>query len=59
LFIKDFADMRNLYMLGVMDGHGVFGHTVSQFVKLNLPIILAGLTKGASKHEMSLMAGRI
>jgi serine/threonine protein phosphatase PrpC len=51
--------MKNLYMLGVMDGHGVYGHTVSQFVKLNLPRILAGLTKGASKHEMSLMAGRI
>lgn len=36
-------------MLGVMDGHGVFGHTVSQFARTNLPIILNGLIKGGFK----------
>jgi serine/threonine protein phosphatase PrpC len=30
---KDLAGMQNLWMIGVMDGHGVNGHQVSAFVK--------------------------
>ena len=59
LVIKDFAGFKELYMLGVMDGHGVFGHTVSQFTRTNLPIILNGLIKGGFKSEMALVAGKI
>ncbi len=59
LVIKDFAGFKELYMLGVMDGHGVFGHTVSQFTRTNLPIILNGLIKGGLKSEMALAAGKI
>jgi serine/threonine protein phosphatase PrpC len=59
LVIKDFAGFKELYMLGVMDGHGVFGHTVSQFTRTNLPIILNGLIKGGFKSEMALAAGKI
>jgi serine/threonine protein phosphatase PrpC len=59
LVLKDFAGFKDLYMLGVMDGHGVFGHTVSQFTRTNLPIILNGLVKGNFRSEMSLAAGKI
>ncbi len=34
LILKDFASIKNLWMLGVMDGHGVNGHSVSQYVKV-------------------------
>jgi serine/threonine protein phosphatase PrpC len=59
LVLRDFAGIKDLYMIGVMDGHGVFGHTVSAFSKTNLPIILAGLIKGATKSEMTLVGGKI
>lgn len=29
LILKDFASINKLWMLGVMDGHGVNGHYVS------------------------------
>jgi serine/threonine protein phosphatase PrpC len=51
---KDFANMKDLYMIGVMDGHGVFGHNVSQFVKVNLPLILQNLIKGVPRSELAL-----
>jgi serine/threonine protein phosphatase PrpC len=35
-------------MLGVMDGHGVNGHNVSQYVKQQLPAILQNLIAGQS-----------
>ena len=38
--LKDFAGIKDLWMLGVMDGHGVNGHNVSQYVKTNLPLML-------------------
>jgi len=34
LIQKDFSGMKNIWMLGVMDGHGVNGHLASQFVKI-------------------------
>ena len=46
-------------MIGVMDGHGVFGHTVSQFTRVNLPLILNGLIKGSFKTEMALTGGKV
>jgi serine/threonine protein phosphatase PrpC len=33
LILKDFAGIENLWMMGVMDGHGVNGHLVSNYVK--------------------------
>lgn len=51
--------MKDLHMVGVMDGHGVFGHNVSQFVKMNLPIILQGLVRGSSKSDMQLLNGKV
>lgn len=32
---KDFADIRGLWLAGVMDGHGLQGHLVSLFCKKN------------------------
>lgn len=37
---KDFSGIKNLWMMGVCDGHGLQGHLVSNFVKINLPKIL-------------------
>ena len=39
LFKIKFEDL-NLYFYGVCDGHGLYGHLVSNFIKNNLPIIL-------------------
>jgi serine/threonine protein phosphatase PrpC len=39
ILLKDFAGIQKCWMIGVMDGHGVNGHTVSHFVKQNLPSI--------------------
>jgi serine/threonine protein phosphatase PrpC len=38
--------MKNIWMLGVMDGHGVNGHHASQYVKTHLPLILQNLISG-------------
>ena len=34
------AEKTNVSMFGVMDGHGEFGHNVSQFVQDKLPVYL-------------------
>jgi len=39
LFKVNYEDL-NLYFYGVCDGHGSYGHLVSNFIKSNLPIIL-------------------
>ena len=36
--IKDFTNIKNLWFMGVCDGHGVNGHKVSEHVKKMLPI---------------------
>ena len=38
-------------MMGVCDGHGIHGHLVSNFVKVNLPKILADLIKNGNKNN--------
>ena len=35
--VKDLGGVRGLWMLGVMDGHGLNGHLVSDLVKKQLP----------------------
>lgn len=40
---NDFAGIKNLWMMGVCDGHGAHGHLVSNFVKQNMPKILSDL----------------
>ena len=40
MIMKDFAGIKNCWMSGVFDGHGVNGHFVSDFVKKTLPIAL-------------------
>ena len=52
IYSKDFAGIKNLWMLGVMDGHGVNGHQVSAFVKTNMPLILQHLLKGATASDL-------
>ena len=52
VYQKDFGGIKNLWMLGVMDGHGVNGHQVSAFVKNSLPVILQHLMKGASPSDI-------
>ena len=37
---KNFADSKNQNFLGIMDGHGLLGHDVSNFVKQRLPILI-------------------
>ena len=39
LFKVKYEDL-NLFFYGVCDGHGPYGHLVSQFIKMNLPMIL-------------------
>jgi hypothetical protein len=37
-FIHDnFANTRNLYIFGVLDGHGTYGHNVSHLLKESIP----------------------
>jgi len=40
-----------MWMMGVCDGHGIHGHLVSNFVKVNLPKILADLIKNGNKNN--------
>lgn len=40
LAINNFANCKNQLFLSVMDGHGIYGHEVSGFVKRNLPIFI-------------------
>ena len=35
--MKDFANIRNNWLFGVCDGHGVNGHFASDFIKQSLP----------------------
>ena len=46
MVIKDYNQISNLWLLGVMDGHGINGHNVSQFVQAQLPAIMGGLLAG-------------
>jgi serine/threonine protein phosphatase PrpC len=39
--------------MGVCDGHGVVGHLVSNFVKINLPKILSNMILGKKDVESS------
>ncbi|CAG9333789.1 unnamed protein product [Blepharisma stoltei] len=39
---SDFANTHNQFLLSVMDGHGIFGHKVSAFVKKTLPLRIEG-----------------
>ena len=59
VYQKDFAGMKNLWMLGVMDGHGVNGHQCSAFVKASLPAILQHLIKGASTSDLAYHNNKI
>jgi hypothetical protein len=38
--IQNYAQCKNQTLLGVMDGHGIFGHEVSSFVKKQLPLLI-------------------
>jgi hypothetical protein len=52
--IKDFAGVPLLWMIGVMDGHGVNGHHVSQYVKRELPLILTNLMEGKTPEQATI-----
>ena len=43
IVLNNFANIRDHWMMGVCDGHGLQGHLVSNFVKVNLPKILQNL----------------
>jgi hypothetical protein len=34
---ESFANTRNLYIFGVLDGHGTYGHNVSNLLKESIP----------------------
>lgn len=38
--IRNFANSKDQCLLGVMDGHGLFGHQVSGFIKKHLPNLI-------------------
>jgi len=44
--------MKGLWAFGVMDGHGIQGHIVSQYVKQQLPLILNKMLKGTAMDDM-------
>lgn len=44
--------MKGLWAFGVMDGHGIQGHLVSQYVKQQLPLIMTKMLKGTGIDEM-------
>jgi serine/threonine protein phosphatase PrpC len=37
MVVKDLSGVKGLWLFGVMDGHGINGHLVSDFVKKQLP----------------------
>lgn len=37
IVIKNFANIQNVWYLGIFDGHGINGHNVSNFIKQNIP----------------------
>jgi serine/threonine protein phosphatase PrpC len=49
--VKDLAGVKGLWFFGVMDGHGINGHHVSDFVKKYLPMVLANLIEGGNGYE--------
>lgn len=36
--IKDFVNAKEVYLFGILDGHGMYGHLVSDFVRKRLPL---------------------
>jgi len=38
--LGSYAQSKSQTLLGVMDGHGVYGHEVSAFVKRQLPLLV-------------------
>ncbi len=50
--IKDLAGIKGLWMFGVMDGHGINGHFVSDFVRKHLPSVLSNLIEGGNGYEI-------
>lgn len=36
-FYDDFNNIKNLWLFGVFDGHGLNGHLVSKFIKGKIP----------------------
>lgn len=49
---KDFAGLKGVWAFGVMDGHGIQGHLISQYVKQQLPLIIGKMMKGMSVDDM-------
>lgn len=49
--VKDLAGIKGLWFFGVMDGHGINGHLVSDFVQKYLPKVLANLIEGGTGYE--------
>lgn len=51
LIVKDLAGIKGLWLFGVMDGHGVNGHLVSDMVKKYFPIIMSNIINGVSSAK--------
>jgi serine/threonine protein phosphatase PrpC len=51
--INNFSGIKDHWMMGVCDGHGVQGHLVSNFIKVNLPKILSNLMLGHDEKKKS------
>lgn len=35
--VKDFASYPNVWLAGICDGHGIFGHMVSNYISKHFP----------------------
>ena len=63
LEVKDLANVKGLWMFGVMDGHGINGHHVSEYVRKHLPNVLTSLIEGGNGYDAfnsrnSLVSGK-
>ena len=51
--------MQGLWVIGVMDGHGVNGHQASNFCKQVIPAILSHLIGGATAKDIVFANNKI
>mmetsp|Transcript_9508 Transcript_9508/g.18397 ORF Transcript_9508/g.18397 Transcript_9508/m.18397 type:complete len:453 (-) Transcript_9508:1638-2996(-) len=55
LLVTDFADVKNQLIVGVMDGHGTYGHEASKYVRKHLPGRLLDAFPSLAKTSSELL----
>ena len=56
---RDLAGLKGLMTLGILDGHGINGHEVSNFCKGIVPSILSHLIEGANGYDLAYSNNKI